>query len=149
MIFFNSIQRHINSSDPSGKVVLTMYTEDVSDLCHILWKCRDQGLLADENEKMLQLEFQSLRHLLVDGSTCDPFEFCSIHDQLEKMGLGDKRQGIDNWYYCLESPKELPATPKEVLVKLKDGSYHVDIYEDGAWHNSKEEDVEKWRNIED
>lgn len=119
MIRFHSIQRHVEKGDPTGQVVLHMYYEDVSDLCHLLWKCRDNGLLETDNEKLLQLEFQNLRHLLADGQTCEPFEICYIHERLEEMGLGDKKQGIDVWHNLEYDSNDLPEDDKKVAVKYK------------------------------
>ncbi len=89
MIIFHSINRKVEKSGPSSKVVLEMPYEDVKDLCHVLWACRDKDMLKRDNEKFLQLQFQNLRHLMIDGQVCEPFEICSLHEGLEKMGWGD------------------------------------------------------------
>lgn len=52
--------------------------EDVKDLCHVLWVCRDKDMFKRDNEKFLQLQFQNLRHLMVDGQVYEPFEICSL-----------------------------------------------------------------------
>ena len=86
MIIFHSITRKVEKTGPSSKVVLEMPYEDVKNLCHVLWACRDKDMLKRDNEKFLQLQFQNLRHLMIDGQVCEPFEICSLHDGLEKMG---------------------------------------------------------------
>ena len=119
MIKFHSIQRKVEKSDPSTQVILHMYYEDVSDLCHLLWECRKKGMLQTENEKLLQLEFQNLRHLMIDGQTCDPFEICSIHERLEEMGCGDEKQGFDRWHDIVSYPDDLPIGGDWVVVVLQ------------------------------
>lgn len=122
MIIFHSITRKIKKADSSSRVVLEMPYEDVSDLCHILWECRDKGILKEDNEKFLQLEFQSLRHLMVDGQVCEPFEVCSLHDGLEQMGWGDEKQGFKEWHDIEKYPSDLPKEHGEdwVLVIVQD-----------------------------
>ena len=122
MITFHSITRKVAKSDPTSRAVLEMPYEDVNDLCHILWECRRNGTLKTENEKFLQLEFQSLRHLMVDGQVCEPFEVCSIHDGLELMGWGDEKQGFKEWHDIEKYPSDLPCEHGEdwVLVRVKD-----------------------------
>lgn len=119
MIIFHSITRKIKKTDSSSRVVLEMPYEDVNDLCHILWECRDKGILKDDNEKFLQLEFQNLRHLLVDGQTCEPFEICSLHEGLEQMGWGDEKQGFKEWHDIVSYPDDLPVGEDWVLAALQ------------------------------
>ena len=45
MIIFHSITRKVEKTGPSSKVVLEMPYEDVKDLCHVLWACRDKDML--------------------------------------------------------------------------------------------------------
>lgn len=122
MLIFHKIQRHIEKTDPSGSVVLEMNYADVSDLCHILWECRKRDMLKEDNEKYLQLEFQNLRHLMVDGQVCEPFEVCSLHEGLELMGWGDEKQGFKEWHDVEQYPSDLPNEHGEdwVLVRVKD-----------------------------
>lgn len=143
MIIFHSINRKVEKSGPSSKVVLEMPYEDVKDLCHILWKCRDKDMLKRDNEKFLQLQFQNLRHLMVDGQVCEPFEICSLHEGLEKMGWGDERQGFKEWHDLEKHPEDLPRDYGEdwVLVKIKDeetgevfNKPHIAEYRKSDWY---------------
>ena len=54
MIIFHSITRKVEKTGPSSKVVLEMPYEDVKDLCHVLWACRNKDMLKRDNEKFLQ-----------------------------------------------------------------------------------------------
>lgn len=168
MIFFHSIKRKIEKGDPSARIVLEMPYDDVRDLEHILWECRKNDMLENENQKLLQLEFQNLKHLMCDGMALDAFEVCHIHERLEEIDSGDIHQGIDPWMYVEDRDYKLPAECGEdwVLVTVKEPKsgeefnkpYIAEHRSDGHWylddqHNtmigSKEFpfEVVKWRKI--